>query len=167
MQKVIETQEDLSEVLTVLKKMINLPCWDARLGYAERLELQIGGKIPSHPKLKRRFNGEWELINNANYWEIYSHGEIIRTAEKAPEAVCEDLKGLLDAAISDVEISFPELVFTIKFSNNMAVKLYPEDDKHNLAYWELFTPGNMVLEFGPNRKWSYDRADIPFDKSRE
>jgi hypothetical protein len=45
----------------------------------------------------------------------------------------------------------PELVFSLKYR----LTLMPDLEKSDLAYWELITPNQMLLKFGPGTAWSY------------
>lgn len=160
----INTENDLKEVKRITDKIIGELCWNVYLGYAEELKLDCGEKVLSGPKLKREFEGVWFLGNSSNYWELYYKGEEIPVGHKEENEISEELRYVNNTTIIGFDISYPELVLTISFSNDYQLKLFPEDDEYNLPYWELFTPDNMVIEFGPNRKWSYERSDTPPDE---
>lgn len=45
----------------------------------------------------------------------------------------------------------PELTFSLKYR----LTLMPDLEESDLAYWELITPNQMLLKFGPGTAWSY------------
>jgi hypothetical protein len=45
----------------------------------------------------------------------------------------------------------PELTFSLKYR----LTLMPDLEESDLAYWELITPNQMLLKFGPGIAWSY------------
>ncbi len=143
--------------------MIDEPCWEVGFSYGETLYLDIGGKVEIRSKLSKfkKYKGLWILENNSNYWELYRQGEEIPVGEMELDEATEKLQCIVDTTITGFDLSYPELVLTLSFSNGCELKLFPEDDEYDLPYWELLTPYTMILEFGPHRTWSYKRSDIP------
>lgn len=45
----------------------------------------------------------------------------------------------------------PELTFSLRYRLN----LMPDLEELDVAYWELITPNQMLLKFGPGAAWSY------------
>ncbi|MDY7015693.1 MAG: hypothetical protein SVX43_19295 [Cyanobacteriota bacterium] len=63
--------------------------------------------------------------------------------------------------ISKFEISYPDLILSVGFSDGCKLEVFPDLEDLDLSDWELFTPDNMLLEMEPGRVWSYSRADVP------
>lgn len=156
----VEKAVDLEEVFEITKNLVNLPCWDSYIGYPSQLTLHFGEKEPyNHPRLKGKFRGSYRLLNQGNYFELFANEAIVNLSDKEDEEIENELRIIVNTTVIDVDISFPELNLTIHFSNGTSLKLYADDDEYNLAYWELYTPGDMVLKFGPHRTWSYSKVE--------
>lgn len=72
------------------------------------------------------------------------------------------MKAIEGAIVTTVEISYPDLVLTVGFSNGCELKVFPDiEEDFDLSYWELFTPNNMLLTMEPGGSWTYTRSDVP------
>lgn len=61
-----------------------------------------------------------------------------------------------------MEISDPDLMLEIGFSNGYTLKLVSApDDDFELSYWELFTPSGMVLIADSGSVLSYIPSNVP------
>jgi hypothetical protein len=151
----VTTPTDLDQLRQITSNLINKPCWNARLGYGDELTLDIGARVPCHPKLgPGREKGEWVLRARATPWRL----EPPEGSPETPGDVPDLLQRIVGTTITDFETSYSNLALEVTFSNGYTLILMPEtdeDDDDPLAYWELFTPDNKLLEVGPGPVWSY------------
>jgi hypothetical protein len=106
---------------------------DARIGYPDVLHVQV-----------RDANGElWRLATQDAEWSPADPAELV--GRSIEDAEIEETSGELRCKLSDGSL------FDIK-----PVAAEAEDDP---PYWEVISPGGLVLEFGPGVRWQISRAD--------
>jgi hypothetical protein len=144
----VKKPEDLDLLHEKTKGVIGQNCWRVWLGYGDELKMDIGAKVPVIIA-GRNFGGEqgeWFFGSRGTDWKLtLNEVEVANSGEDA-EVAQPKLQVLLDALITNFEAHFPDLSLTITFSNNyrLTVLPKPEDDTYEIAYWELFTPDDVV-----------------------
>jgi hypothetical protein len=88
---------------------------------------------------------------------------MLTSSENDPHEARRQLSAIEGAGIIAFEVNLDNRTLNVRFANGcrLLVSPSPEDDSWDLPYWELFTPGHMVLAFGPGSVWSYTRSDQP------
>jgi hypothetical protein len=167
---------DLKGLETVLQGLAGQVCWMAKLTYGDELALHFGDRIPCGiPRFPGLEEGSWIFGTRATPWQLDVPGKSRVTSADDRNVLQPRLADLEGAKV--VRAAVPTCVlneqahatqsfwpgFLIVFDNGATLQLLPgiEELRDTLALWELFTPGNMVLEFDPNLAWSYLRADVP------
>jgi hypothetical protein len=108
---------------------------DARIGYPDVLQVQV-----------RDANGDlWRLATQDAEWSPADPAELV--GRSIEDAEIEETSGELRCKLSDGSL------LDIKPAAAGA-----EDDP---PYWEVISPGGVVLEFGPGVRWQIGSADAP------
>jgi hypothetical protein len=105
---------------------------DARVGYPDVLHVEV-----------RDLDGDsWSLVTQDAEWSPAEPADLAgRTIEKAEVGA----EGDLQCRLSDGTV--------------LAVTPTDEASGEDPPYWELITPGGVVLEFGPGVRWQISGAD--------
>jgi len=105
---------------------------DARVGYPDVLHVEICD-----------LDGDsWSLVTQDAEWSPVEAGDLLgRTIEKAEVGAGGDLQ----CQLSDGTV--------------LAVRPTDGTSGEDPPYWELITPGGVVLEFGPGVRWQISEAD--------
>ncbi|MCP4138193.1 MAG: hypothetical protein GY754_44940 [bacterium] len=165
----ITSEKSLTEIKKIIQGLAGKTCWDARLSYGDELSLEIGEKVPyKSEKLKDKFKGEWSVGARASFWELLSDESFVVSADDDPDIVNEKISCIVDSVITKVDILFPSLTLLIEFNNTYSLMIIPFDedeeedeeasDADNISDWEIFTPGDMMLEMGPLNQYRYSSS---------
>jgi hypothetical protein len=97
-----------------------------------------------------------------------SDGDLWRLATQDAEWSPSDPDELVGHSIEDAEIDEETGELRCKLTEGIVLDVKPaareaSDDPPN---WELITPGNVVLEFGPGVRWQISSADAPASSRR-
>jgi hypothetical protein len=95
-------------------------------------------------------------------------GELWRLATQDAEFSPSDPAQLVGRSIEDAEIEETSGELRCRLSDGSVLDIRPaaaeaEDDP---PYWELISPGGVVLEFGPGLRWQISSADAPASSRR-
>jgi hypothetical protein len=161
--KKITKSEDLAEIQQIIKKIIGETCWETRMSYGDELDLHIGDKIPYEAKcLRGKFKGSWILGSRCSDWELKLGNKVIVTS--LAEDIKEQISVIENQIITDININYPELILSLKFSNGYEFSILPDlNDDSGVSCWELFTPDHKLLQIEPNYLWSYLPSNIPIN----
>jgi hypothetical protein len=75
-----------------------------------------------------------------------------------------ELNVLAGTTVAQARVSSSDFDLQIAFNNGLVFIVPVNGDDDDLATWELFTPGRLVITMGPGRRWSLSRADSPADE---
>lgn len=161
--KKITKSEDLAEIKQIIKEIIGETCWSASISYGEELDLHIGDKIPYQEKSMRgKFKGSWILGSRCTNWELKLGDQVIVNSES--EDIKDKISVMENQTITDINISYPELILSLKFSNQYEFSILSDlEDDSGVSCWELFTPNHKLLQLEPNSVWSYLPSDVPIN----
>ncbi|NJL09975.1 MAG: hypothetical protein HC908_06730 [Calothrix sp. SM1_7_51] len=156
---------DLEEPIQLINRVIGETCWKVCLSYADELTLHIGAKIPYLQKsMLGKEKGEWILGTQATYWQLECQSQTIVSSDDNPEIIKQRINVIENNTIANTEINYQNLALTVDFSNECRLILLPNIASDvELPYWEMFTPYQMVLKFGPSAVWSYISSNIRTD----
>jgi len=150
---------DLEELKELTSGIVEERCWEAYIGYADELILQIGEKIPyTYLRLAGKEHGAWTLCSCGTNWVLEAANQTLVNSEDALETIKQEIGAIKNTKIVLFEVTYPGLALIVSFDNNCVLKVLPtlQDDAFDLAYWQLFCPPDRaVLEAGPGSKWSY------------
>lgn len=95
-------------------------------------------------------------------------GGLWRLATQDAEFSPSDPAQLVGRSIEDAEIEETSGELRCRLSDGSVLDIRPaaaeaEDDP---PYWELISPGGVVLEFGPGLRWQISSADAPASSRR-
>ena len=172
----VRNSSDWKELETILHGLIGQTCWKATRVYGDELALHFGERMPcgiaQMPSLEQ---GSWIFGTRATPWRLDAPGKSSVTSADESDRLqprLAELEGakvvravvpccVLNGQAQPTQRCWPGLL--LAFDKGLALELLPgiEELSDTLALWELFTPGNMVLEFGPSLVWSYLRSDVP------
>jgi hypothetical protein len=158
----IETQvrniiqpSDLNQLLQIMNGLIGETCWKAKLSYGDELTLHIGEKIPySQKSMAGKEKGAWILGTRATQWQLNCLDKVVVSSEDDPELIKNKISIIKENTITNVQISYPNLILTVSFENKCDLILFPNKEDVDLPYWEVFTPDQMVIKVGPGITWS-------------
>jgi len=162
----VRQASDLEKLKAIINGVVGKSCWDASLGYAEELSLEIGEHIPYTNKLlKGKEHGSWMFGSRGTAWELTSANGLWVSSDDEEDVIRQKIQVIKDTTIISVDVRYPDLDLILTFSNDYQLAVLPteEDDEYEVAYWELFTPDKMLIEAGPGATWSYSRADVPLN----
>ncbi len=158
----INSPSDLEPVNNILRQLIGQPWWKAMLSYGDELRLDMGEKQEeTNPKLRDREKGAWILGLRTSEWKYEINGQEVISSESDSDAIKDYFKSMSNLIVTNFSVLEPILGLTLKFSNNGVLTAMPDEDEDELAYWELFTPFDTLLEVGPGKTISYKRSDVP------
>jgi hypothetical protein len=106
--------------------------------------------------------GAWILGTRGTSWRLHSPAGTLASSDD-PERARQQIAAIEGAKVSAFAVGESDPTLRVSFDNGCQLLVLPtsEDDAWDLPYWELFTPGHMLLEFGPGGVWSYTRSDKP------
>jgi hypothetical protein len=108
---------------------------DARIGYPDVLHVQV-----------RDANGDlWRLATQDAEWSPADPAELI--GRSIEDAEIEETSGELRCKLSDGSL--------------LDIKPAAAEAEDDPPYWEVISPGGVVLEFGPGVRWQIGSADAP------
>ena len=140
MEGLMATVVALDASPTTVLRLMRGPIVDARIAYPDVLHVEV-----------RDTNGElWRLATQDAEWSPSDPAQLVgRSIEdaKIEETSCELRCRLSGGSVLDIKPAAPEA----------------EDDP---PYWELISPGGVVLEFGPGLRWQISSADAPASSRR-
>lgn len=146
---------DLNQLLQRMNGLIGETCWKANLSYGDELTLHIGEKIPySQKSMAGKEKGAWIVGTRATQWQLDYLGKVVVSSNHDPEIVKSKINIIKENTITNVKISYPNLILTISFGNECDLILFPDKEDIDLPYWEVFTPDQMVIKVGPGAIWS-------------
>jgi hypothetical protein len=160
----IKQEQDLQILREIVRPLLGQICWSIEVSYGDELNFHIGEQIPyTNKKLKNHKRGSWVFGTRGTDWKLIYQDRVITSSVLNVETFEQEIKVVEGSKISNFDIHYPSLVLTITFSNNYHLIILPdlEDDDSAVAYWELFTPDHMVIEFNPRFTWSYLPSNIP------
>lgn len=167
------TAEDSKRIKEIMSGLIGKTCWKARLSYGDELSLHFGDKRPySSPRMAGKYKGSWILGTRATQWRldkghgygVKAHQQIV-SSESPLEEIRDKIHVLENERVTFLGDAIPLNYFPPSrfcFSNGYQLSLnicVPNDPE--LAYYELFTPNNMLLKVGGATPWSYISANSP------
>ncbi|MEC4886393.1 MAG: hypothetical protein SAL70_34500 [Scytonema sp. PMC 1070.18] len=104
--------------------------------------------------------GAWILGTRATQWQIEESRETLITSNDEPEIIKQKIDVIKDSTITAIEINYRNLALWIAFNNGCKLSLQPNiEDDVELAYWEMFTPEQMVFKVGPGKMWFYSSSN--------
>jgi hypothetical protein len=158
----ITNSSDLDPLQEIVQEILGEVCWQASLSYGDELSLDIGKKIPYPQKaMAGREGGSWILGCRASKWVLESPSQVIASSQLTSEEIKQKIKVVEGTKIANFKIDYPDLILRVEFSTGCELKVFPDLEDLDLSDWELFTPDDMLVEMGPGRVWSYNRADVP------
>ncbi len=158
----VKTAKDLESLKEITNKLLREPCWKVNLSYGDELTLHIGEKVAySQKSMAHREKGSWILGTRATWWKIMFTNQTLVTSDEDSEILNQRIHIIENTKVVAFEIDYLDLSLSIIFSNEYELVLCPDKEDFDLPYWELFTPDQMLLKFGPGSAWSYIRADLP------
>jgi len=184
---------NLSELQTLLDRLIGEPFRFLRFTYGDELTIHFGELEPSRsPKLKDTMFGAFMLGVRASSWAITSAaGTVCSDGFRDPVSggerrlTKEEKVGLetnppipagcdVVAAVLFVNASGQHLVLEVMLADGSSIWITPpstevdepgDDGLPEIADWELFTP-NGFLSVGPGLAWSFEPKKTPSDTPR-
>ncbi len=164
--KKIKKSEDLEDIKRILQGMIGEICWQTSVSYGEELDLHIGDKIPYEEKSMRgKLKGSWILGSRCTDWELKLGNKLIVNSQS--DKIIDKISVIENQTITDINISYPELILSLKFSNQCEFSILPDlEDDSGVSCWELFAPNHKLLQIEPNYLWSYLPSDIPINYNK-
>ncbi len=168
--KAVARSTDLDRLHGVVGGLLNQKCWKVGFGYGEELRLHLGARIPyGSPRMAGKYMGEWRLATCGTTWVLFTpKNGLVHSNRGSERTLAAKAKVLEGARIESLDVSVPSNALVIRFSNKCLFMVIPQpqDDRYDLPYWELFTPNHMVLAFGPGKRWSFTRSDVPSSPAR-
>jgi len=150
---------DLNKLREITLNVFGEKCWEARLGYAEELFLEIGARVGyNSPKLAGKEHGTWTLGSRGTAWWLNSPIQKEATSDDTISIIQEKIRAVEDTTICAFEVNYPDLALRVGFSNGYSLTLSPtaSDNAFEIAYWQLYCPPDrLILEVGRGLKWSY------------
>lgn len=164
--KKIRKSEDLEEIKGIIEGMIGAICWQTSISYGDELDLHIGDKIPyQHKSLRGKLKGSWILGSRCTDWELKLGNKLIVNSQS--DKIIEKISVIENQTITDINISYPELILSLKFSNQSEFRILSDlEDDSGVACWELFTPNHKLLQIEPDYLWSYLPSDVPINYNK-
>ncbi len=97
-----------------------------------------------------------------------SSGRIWRLATQDAAWSPSNPDELVGSSIEDAEIDEDTYELRCKLSDGSSLDVKPaaQEARDDPPNWELFTPGGMVLEFGPGVRWQISSATAPASGQR-
>lgn len=158
--KDITQPSDLNQLLQIMNKLIGETCWKANLSYGDELTLHIGEKIPYLQKsMAGKEKGAWIVGTRATQWQLDYLGKVVVSSKHDPEIVKNKINIIKENTITNVKISYPNLILTISFGNQCDLILFPDKEDTDLPYSEVFTPDQMVIKVGLGTIWSVNSSN--------
>jgi hypothetical protein len=138
--------------------------WRANLTYADALHLHAGDKEPNqNPKLPGE-HGSWILDTRGTDWYVFAaDGTRVASSNEEPHIQEQKAQYLVGRAVANHAIDPVSGTLVIGFDDSSLFIIRPNEEAKqcpDVPYWELFTPGHMLLEYGPGHVWNYRRSDI-------
>lgn len=142
----LESQKYIHNLNHHLKDLIGKVCWRINFTYGDELNLHFGEQVEySVPRMEDERQGSWILCTRASEFKVSGVDNPI------------DLKGI----VKNIEAS--ETGLSLLFDTGATFDIIIDYDEKELAGWELFMPNNLFIAFGPGKRWSYLRSDIPYN----
>jgi hypothetical protein len=171
----VRESKDLLALHGIVRGIIGRKCWKAEFSYASELILHFGRRQSDLLRAIPRFNlperrverGEWHLGTRATPWTLYTPRGIISSKEWSEEnekALQKKLTSVLAGRkVIQFSVSVPDDVLSVWFGDEYLFRITPtwRDAQYDVAYWELFMPGDKIVTYGPGSRWSYQRSDVP------
>ncbi len=146
-----------------LRQLIGRECWKAAFTYGGELSLHFGARLPyDTAKMAGRKRGEWILGTRGTRWILVTPTQSLSSDSETEEQLDRKVKALKRGKVVSFEqVSSRDWVMT--FSNGCFFHIAPsaDDQEAGLPYWELFTPNDTVITFGPGDALSSERSDVP------
>lgn len=135
MQKRVAIVVDLAASPTTVLRSMRGPIVDARIAYPDVL----------HVEVRDSRGGVWRLATQDAQWSP------------------SDPAQLVGRSIEDADIDEESGELRCKLSGGAVLDVKPAAAETNddPPYWELISPGGVVLEFGPGVRWQISGADAP------
>lgn len=157
-------RDDLEGLQTILDGLTGQPFLMARRVYGDELRLHFGRPVPyDGAALAGQQHGEWVLGTRASPWQLAGPGGPVTGAQRPPDAPAAELDVLAGTKVTQARVS-PDFDLQIAFNNRFAFIVTVNGDDDDLASWEFFTPGQLVIIIGPGRYWRLSRADSPAEE---
>ncbi|MDX1994447.1 MAG: hypothetical protein SF029_18840 [bacterium] len=132
--------EQITDFENALQQLVGLECWNVMAGAVGSLaSLDIGAKVPRdkplpYPNVKlspdeHKFRGEFVLYLEYCPWRLDSSDEVLASwnDSNAPRGrIVTGLKRLIGAKISGVELLRPGLDLTVRFDNDLTLRIFPD-----------------------------------------
>ncbi len=161
----MQRRDDLEGLQAILDGLAGQPFLMARRAYGDELRLHFGWPVPYRsPLLASLTHGEWVLGTRASPWQLAGPGGLVTEAECPPDVPAAELDVFAGAKVAQARVSSSDFGLRIAFDNGLVFIVPVNGDDDDLAAWELFTPGRLVITMGPGRRWSLSPADSPADE---
>ena len=187
-QNINNLSGSLGELRALLRQLLGQPFLFFRISYGDELTVHLGeSREYPHPKMRRRRKGSHVLGARASAWYFRPGSQPIMfagvedsrfdapsVAEKIDIREVESRSLVeVDSVVSRVEVlPSPEgFGLALVFSDRSTLIIVPvpdspmsgpvDDEREDVADWELFTPYNRYLRVGPGPRWAYLESDKP------
>jgi hypothetical protein len=158
-QKIVNPQ-DLQLLKKLIKPLIGEFCWLVKTSYGDELTIHSGKKIPyTSNKMSHFEKGEWIIGSRASYWQLEAHSETIVDSRCDIEDIKSKSKVIERKTITDIDLSYPEMILTVLFGDEYKLKIFPDNDGWDLPYWEIFMPDKKLIQLESKTQWTYFNAD--------
>jgi hypothetical protein len=143
--------------------LIGKKCWKAGFSYAGQLRLHFGARIPyASPKMAGKKKGEWMFGTCGTPWILVTPHGSVSSMEADEDELEQRIKELENAKVTGFGISVPDHALLLTFTGQRCLYVVPtsDDDQWDVPYWELFLPGDLFIEFGPDGRWTCARSNV-------
>ncbi len=162
----VDSQEDLKLLNEVLDQIVDKACWRSQI-VGGLLRLDIGGMIPNGDDAGKS-HGEWEFEAIYSGWELVQHSMILVASSDEygsvkiiTDEVLKKIKAVEGTKITSYEVNHADLSLDLGFSGGYKLRIYPgSGGGQKDAFWELFTPDDMILDAGPGETYFYTCAGV-------
>jgi hypothetical protein len=174
--KEIYYSTNLEYLNNFVQEMVGKECWEVHTSYPRVIFLNIGAKIPFfHPKMERRFEGEWTIGPDYFEWRIDSPEGLHTDWQELQEnefGLDPKLAILANTIITKFEIDPETFGARISFSNDYTLTISPPNDTDGLELREiswavLIPPDHWELQVCADRTWSYTPNGLPVELDDE
>jgi hypothetical protein len=106
--------------------------------------------------------GEWMFGTRGTRWILITPTQSFSSDSHTEKQSGRKVKALEGSKV----VSFEQISahdWLMAFSNGCSFHIAPsaEDQESDLPYWELFTPDDTVITFGPGDALFSERSDVP------
>ena len=143
--------------------LIGKKCWRVDFGYGGALSLHFGRQIRyENSKMDGKRKGSWILDTCGTPWVLAATTEVVSSNDASEAELEAKVTALEGRTVVNLSILMPARILALTLSGKYSFLIVPTDAdrRHELPYWELFTPGRQLIAFGPGKRWSCRASDV-------